>query len=146
MDSRIGIFALVVAAIFSLGCTPDRVEKGVTVKGKIVKSGQVLKPTGPIAPGASKVEVILFPVDPNGVDEQAILNDQGEFTMTGQGKGMKPGEYKLGVFVRGASFDSDELGGKFNEQNTTMKISVPADKVGQTHDLGTIDIDNPPKG
>ena len=121
---------MMLLGIFLIGCSSESFEKGVTVKGKIVKGGQVLKPTGPQAPGASKVEVILFPADPNGVDEQGILNDQGEFTLTGQGKGMKPGDYKVGVFVRGASFDSDELGGKFNKQNTPLtaahSYSAPA--------------------
>lgn len=143
MRAKIAFAPLVLAVAFLIGCGGDNFEKGVTVKGKIVRSGQVLKPSGPQAPGASKVEVILFPVDPNGVDEQGILNDMGEFTLMGQGKGMKPGDYKVGVFVRGASFDSDELGGKFNEQNTPLKISIPADKVGQVHDVGTLDIDKP---
>jgi hypothetical protein len=129
------------------GCGNDGVEKGVTVKGKIQKGGQVLKPTGPVAPGASKVEVIFYPSAADGVAEQAIANtDTGEFTLVGAGKGIKPGTYKVGVFVRGAGFDSDELGGKFNQQNTTISITIPAEKVGQEHDLGVIDIDNPPAG
>lgn len=136
-----------VASTFIVGCSSDATPKGVTVKGKVNQGGQVLKPAGPAAPGASKVEVIFYPSDPNGVFEQALANlDTGEFTVVGAGKGIKPGVYKVGVFVRGAGFDSDELNGKFNQQNTPISVTIPEDKVGGTFELPPIDINNPPKG
>lgn len=143
MQSRNYFIACALFAAILAGCGGPNFEKGVTVKGKIVKGGQVLKPSGPQAPGASKVEVIFYPNDTNLPEEQAILDEQGAFTLLGQGKGIKPGAYKVGVFVRGAGWDSDELNGQFNKEKTTITKDIPADKVGQVHDLGTIDIDNP---
>jgi hypothetical protein len=143
MNARVYFAASALFLGLMIGCNEPAFEKGVTVKGKIVKGGQVLKPSGPQAPGASKVEVIFYPNDTNMPEEQAILDDQGQFTLVGQGKGIKPGTYKVAVFVRGAGFDSDELAGAFNKDKTTITKDIPADKVGQELDLGTIDIDNP---
>lgn len=143
MRFRSYVAASALLFVLMMGCSGPNFEKGVTVKGKIVKSGQILKPAGPAAPGASKVEVIFYPNDTNLPEEQAILDEQGAFKLLGQGKGIKPGTYKVGVFVRGAGWDSDELGGQFNKEKTTITKDIPADKVGQELDLGTIDIDNP---
>lgn len=147
MKSISFVLAGLLFVVAMTGCSGEKVDKGVTVKGKIQKGGQVLKPTGPAAPGASKVEIIFYPSDPNGVAEQAVADPStGDFTLIGAGKGIKPGTYKVGVFVRGAGFDSDELAGKFNKDQTTISVSIPEDKLGSTHDIGAIDIDNPPKG
>lgn len=135
---------LLSATFFIAGCSGDATPKGVTVKGKLNRGGQVLKPIGPAAPGASKVEVIFYPSDPNAAFEQGLADlETGEFTLMGAGRGIKPGAYKVGVFIRGASFDSDELNGKFNQQNTPITVTIPEDKVGGTYDLPPIDIDNP---
>lgn len=145
---RCVVYAICISfLVFSAGCGSDGVKKGVTVKGKIHQGGQALKPSGPMAPGASKVEVVFYTSEADGVHEQAIADmNTGEFTMTGAGKGIKPGTYKVGVFVRGAGWDSDDLKGKFNQTNTTISVTIPEDKIGQTFDLPPIDIDNPPKG
>jgi hypothetical protein len=143
--NKLLILCLAIASI--VGCSSEKVEKGVIVKGSVNQGGQVLRPSGSQAPGASKVEVIFYPNDPNGVAEQGVADpNTGEFSLVGAGRGIRPGTYKVGVFVRGAGWDSDDLQGKFNQQNTPITVTIPADKVGGTHDLGAIDINNPPQG
>ena len=54
MNARFYFAASAMFLSLMVGCNEPAFEKGVTVKGKIVKGGQVLKPSGPQALGPPK--------------------------------------------------------------------------------------------
>jgi hypothetical protein len=137
---RCSAILLVCGLLVATGCKKD--DPVVLAKGKIVKGGQPLtvKAKGPTPPGTRNLVVELIAEDgrsePVGVDE-----DNSSFTVLGAtGKGAKPGKYKLVVYFYDPAAPNDQLKGAFNPQNTKITLTLEAGK-----DLGTIDLDNPPK-
>ncbi len=128
--------------VMTLGCGPQ-IEKGVIVKGKILKAGQPLKVANrEVAIGS--IQVTLIPdFDGDGWDTEA--DDDGNFEILGREEkyGITPGKYKLVVINEENGFDTgDTLKGEFNEENSPITLEVPADKTGDTHDFGTIELDD----
>lgn len=124
----------------AIGCSGNPpVDQGVIVKGKLVNDGKPLEvPNREI--GLGRVELQLIAPGAGGELEAAEALPDGSFEFLGPGKGVKPGEYKLVVLQQDKGFGSDMLEGKFNEVNSPIKVSVPADKLGATHDLGVVDL------
>lgn len=132
--------SLVIIAVFT-GCGSS--DKGVKVKGKVLLEGKPLE-----APrknvGLGYIEVRLIPESAKGAEREAgqVLED-GSFEVIGAGSGVKPGTYKLAV-VQMDGPHSKMLEEKFSEKTTPIKVSISEDKLGDTMDLGTIELSNPP--
>ncbi|GIW90460.1 MAG: hypothetical protein KatS3mg109_0892 [Pirellulaceae bacterium] len=152
--------AVLVGASFLLGCnrTPKLpVEQGVIVKAKILKGGQPLKAQDDSGiPGYELIQPYQISLVPVGGSEGhqrgeyvGIYDQTGLVTFLGAGKGVPPGVYKLVIVGSGAMPDAegseDPLGGRFNRQNTPLQFTITVANVGKEQDLGTIDLDNPPK-
>lgn len=115
------------------------VQKGVVVKGKIVRDGKPLEvPNRDI--GLGRVELLLIMPGTGGELESALAEPDGTFVFMGPGKGVAAGSYKLVVLQQDKGFQSDMLEGAFSEANTPIQVTIPQDKLGDTHDLGTIDL------
>jgi hypothetical protein len=135
--------SVVVAGSMLVGCSDSgpKVPVGVTVTGKVLKGGQPLK-AEQAPPGEFPGEVIFLPDDPSGARQQEPLKPDGSFREAGDGKGIKPGKYRLAVlhFIRGRG--SDGLNGAFSEQNTGITVDIPADKSGGEYALPPIELED----
>jgi len=124
-----------------------KLPKGVIVKGKVLKGGIPLEAPNR-AGGSSQIRVLLFPVNAGPQDQRSeaydLATESGDFSIVYAGYGVEPGKYKLAV-LQFLDPNKDGLEGKFDPENTPMEIDVPSDKVGGTIDVGTIDLDMPPK-
>lgn len=144
-------------AIFSLlccaGCGRSSTyvpETGVIVKGRIVQGGVPLEaPRRDV--GLSSVDVQLIPEGMLALAEReetslqvegGVADENGAFEIVAGGGGVPPGKYRLAVFQRDQGFDSDRLKGAFSPRRTPIEIDVPADKLGGTLDLGTIELND----
>ncbi|MCA9174086.1 MAG: hypothetical protein KDB14_06315 [Planctomycetales bacterium] len=128
---------LILAFISSAGCGPP-VEKGVIVKGKLLHDGKPLTVPG-AAVNAGWVEIELNPLG-EGAVEYGMLNPDGEFLFSGQGTGIKPGRYRMAVYQRSQGPETDDLNGAFSRENTKLEIEVDPKHLGETQDLGTIEM------
>lgn len=150
-----GLVAIVLAA----ACGKSQrlpVEQGVVVKATILKGGQPLKAKDDSGiPGYELIQPFQFSLVPVGGEGHqrgeyiGIYNESGVVTFTGAGKGVPPGVYKLVIVGSGGMPDAegseDPLGGRFNRENTPLQFTITVANVGKEQDLGTIDLDNPPK-
>jgi hypothetical protein len=136
-----GTPALISLLLVTLGCGSGySPPTGVTVTGKIVRGGQ---PVGvaPTPDGYNGVEIQYGPASSTGAKLDsgiAMCDDSGGFTLIGPGEGVHPGKYKLAIAILQNS--NDTLEGKLDSEKSTIEIDVPQDKVGGTHDVGTIDL------
>jgi hypothetical protein len=73
--------------------------------------------------------------------ESALAEEDGSFQLVGAGRGIKPGQYKLAVLQQNQGYGSDMLKGAFSAQNTPIEITVPEDQMGDTFDLGVVELD-----
>jgi hypothetical protein len=125
-------------------------ETGVIVKGRVVQGGVPLEaPRRDV--GLSSIEVQLVPEAMLALAEReetslqvesSTADENGAFEIAGGGGGVPPGKYRLAVFQRDQGFDSDRLKGAFSPKRTPIEIDVPADKMGDTLDLGTIELND----
>jgi len=136
-------FVLLLPVLALAGCGSS-VEEGVIVTGKIIMNGDPLKaPRRDV--GIGVVYVKLVPVDVEGGETESVeAAEDGTFKIIGPGKGVPPGSYKLAISQQGGP-DSDMLIDKFSEETTPITVNLPKDKVGDTIDLGTIDLSKPPE-
>ena len=126
----------------TLGCGSEKIgDEGVIVRGKIVKGGAPLEVSRRDV-GLGAVEVHLIPADSSKESQVAQAAEDGTFEMVGAGQGIAPGTYKLAVYQQDQGPGSDLLKGKFSIEKTPISIELPADKVGDTHDLGTIELND----
>src|SRR5262245_55895221 len=110
------------------GCTGS--SGGVVVKGKVLKGGQPIKVTD------KGMVQIRFINEKNSYLGQ--VGADGSYTITGSdGKGVPPGSYKGAVLAVAPYHTKDLLGGKFNDQRTTLSREI---KAGQEV---VIDVDKP---
>ena len=73
--------------------------------------------------------------------------EDGSVIFEGPGKGIPPGNYVLTVQGDDSMPDdaeTDPFEGKFQTETSPFTFEIPAGKVGGEHDLGVIDLDNPP--
>lgn len=129
--------------ICAMGCDMGP-PKGVIVKGKVLKGGQVMPVTRPdIHLGMVEVHLVSSEGNAEG-PERALAAEDGSFTFPGLGKGVKAGKYRLSVYHRENGPPGDSLNGVFSDEKSPITVTVPTDKLGGTLDLGTIDLDKPP--
>ena len=130
---------LVLSLVAGCGEEEYKAPDGVILKGRIVKSGRPLKLNRPDI-GLGMVELMLLPSDA-GESESGSVDANGMFEFRGPGNGVPAGRYKLAIYHwQEGPGTTDELGGQFGESVTPVEIEVPADKVGDTHNLGTIEL------
>ena len=126
------------------GCGGPKIEKGVIVKGKVLKGGAPIPGVRPDA-GLGLVQITLLPLaaDANKPEPgMALLKADGSFEIPGHGKGIRPGKYKVVIVQRDARpGQPSAVGDKFTQANTKLEVEIPADKIGSEHDLGVIDVD-----
>ena len=126
------------------GCAgAPKIEKGVIVKGKVLKGGAPIPGVRPDV-GLGVIQISLVPEAPSAPTGFALVKEDGSFEILGDGKGLPPGKYTVVIVQR------DQVPGQpsavpdtFSETSSTMRVELPADKVGASHDLGTIDVDKP---
>lgn len=134
------VFPLVIT---TTGCD-DSVSKGVIVRGKLVKGGAPLKSARPDV-GLGWVQIELHPPAGSNISMEMTKPNEvdGSFEFLGPGQGIPPGNYQMVVYHYEQGPPNDSLQGKFAPGVTPLKVDIPADKVGGTHDLGTLDLDRP---
>jgi hypothetical protein len=125
-------------AIVAAGCGNNK-DTLTTPKGKIVKGGQALVAKGRLPPGSIPWRVEFISMD-GKTSYQAVVEEDGSFSVPGIGKGIAPGKYKVAVYFFDPGPPNDILKGTFGSDRTKIVVTVEARK-----DVGTIDLDNPPK-
>jgi hypothetical protein len=141
------------------GCGSDDapdVVQGVIVKGQIISEEHPLTMEN-APPGTGAGQVSLVPVEEHSADGQdpvyptTMVDDQGNFEFRGDGQGVPAGKYRLAVVpaeMPGAPTESidtnhsNPIARKFSVKKSPIEVTVPADKVGEQHDLGIIDLGN----
>ncbi|MFO0902693.1 MAG: hypothetical protein U0939_06820 [Pirellulales bacterium] len=126
------------------GCGPSGPPQ-VVVKGKLVQKGAPLPvPRADIGLGWVQLELHPAGGDASMQREVTKTKEDGTFEFLGEGSGIRTGDYRLVVLYFEQGPPNDKLGGAFSAEKSPIKITVPADK-GAAFDLGTIDLDSPPK-
>lgn len=129
--------------------------EGVVVKVRIVKGGVPLKSKDDSGiPGMELIQpfqIRLVPLDWGSEKHQrgeyiGVYDESGTVTFVGPGRGVPPGIYRLvivGSLTMPAGGGScDPLAGRFNRENSPLKIVVTVANLGKEQDLGTIDLDH----
>jgi len=126
--------AAVIVSFALVGCGP-KAEPKVRVSGRLLDNGQPFTadsaklklPKGTsLPPGVQPLQVMFIPVE-TGETYIATVTDAsaGKFELTGSdGKGVKPGKYKVSVQVNTGPGTPDALGGKFSPEKTTITREV----------------------
>ncbi len=140
-------FLLAMAILGCSGCGGGYSPKdGVIVVGKVVKGGSPLDvPNREVALGVVELVLVPLSVGEDGSTlpiESTHVEADGSFRLEGPGNGMKPGRYKLAVYQRDRGYGSDLLAGAFSEQNSPIEVEIPADEIGDKHDLGVIELND----
>lgn len=131
-------FALMVAVS---GCSPS--ETLVTPKGQLVKGGKPLelKAKGPTPPGIHPLRIEFVSEDGKTRVQAVLESDGSSFSVPGNtSKGIPPGKYKVAVYFTDPGTNRDLLNGMFSEGKTLIRVTVEVGK-----DLGTIDLNSPPR-
>ena len=140
----LSLTCLLVVAFVILGCGGFRPDKGVTVKGKITKGGAPLTVPNMEAK-AGFIKVDLVPIHSGAQDERgtamSMQEPDGNFVILGDGKGVKPGKYKVSV-VTNPGNGLDDLKGAFNGKASKIEVDISAKNLGGTQDLGTLELDS----
>ncbi len=117
-------------------------KEGVIVTGTVLKGGKPMEvPRQDV--GFGHVEVRLVPEAGGPVSTYA--EKDGKFQILGAGAGIPPGSYRLAVSLQDNGWNSDGLRGAFSDTASPIKVEIPKEKQGRTHDLGVVDLDNFPK-
>ncbi len=134
---------LVVVVLSILGCSGDDSPKGppgVVIKGRVVKGGQPIHvPRPDISYGLVEVSLIAEGSQAGTSGEPVSMNLDGTFEVSGIGKGLAAGKYK--VAVRQLIDAKDSFGGVFSAAKTPITIEIPPGKVGSEIKLEDIDLD-----
>lgn len=126
------------------GYTPPQ---GVVVRGTILKGGKPLQvPRQDVGLGSVAVKLVPIGQASGRREIESTLADKnGAFELRGAGAGIPPGKYRLAVAQQDQGYGSDLLQGAFSEANSPIEVDIPPDRLGRTHDLGTIDLDQAKK-
>jgi len=113
-----------VLLVFLAGCGPKG-PKPFPVSGRVTKGGKPLEFKVPVG----MVRIAFVPQDEalkNSLGMmQAKVDTDGAYKIYGKdGKGLPAGTYKVCIFYNPNSPTKDELGGKFDEQNTPFTRQV----------------------
>jgi hypothetical protein len=125
---------VVICVIAVTGCNsgqPRATEGNVIPKGRILKNGLPLKPTGGtgglLPPGDAGLQVIFIKIGTidAGTEIAATIKDEsGTFELIGnEGKGIPPGKYRVAVYL-GPAGSADELKGKYSRENSKIEVEV----------------------
>ena len=141
---RLFQIASVVGVVLLMGCGGYKAAKGVVVVGKVTKGGApITVPNMESKTGTVKIE--LVPVHANPQDQREAEGTLGEtdgsFKISGAGKGVMPGKYKLAIFADPGD-GLNQLGDKFTGTNSPIEVEVSDAKLGGTQDLGSIEVDS----
>ncbi|MFO0870400.1 MAG: hypothetical protein U0935_15850 [Pirellulales bacterium] len=135
---------LTMAVLLVAGCGPSGPPM-VVVKGKLLKGGKPLPIQRPdIGLGWVQMKLIPEGSGKEQVVEMARAAQDGSFEFVGEGKGITVGTYKLSVLHYEQGPPNDGLQGAFADDKTPIRLTITADK-GNPLDLGTIELDSPPK-
>jgi hypothetical protein len=131
-------------AFLLVGCGGFTPDSGVKVTGKITKGGAPLNvPNMEAKVGTIKVD--LVPVHAGPQDDRsksgAFQEPNGTFLILGDGKGVKPGKYKVSI-VANPGNGKDDLQGKFDGSASKIEVDIAEKNVGGTQDLGTLELDS----
>lgn len=133
MRTRFLCVALLVLPFALVGCGPSDVK--VVVRGRLLENGQpftadpskVKLPKGAaLPPGVQPLQIMFIPVE-RGETYIATVTDpaSGKFEVTGSdGRGVKPGKYKVSVQINTGPGTPDALGGKYSPEKTTINREV----------------------
>lgn len=137
-------FVALIGLAFLLGCGGYKTPSGVVVKGKVTKGGApITVPNMDNSTGTVKIE--LFPVHANDQDQRESVgttgNADGSFEITGAGKGVTPGKYKLAIFADPGD-GANQLGDKFTGSDSPIEVEVAEKNLGGAQDLGTLEVDS----
>ena len=110
--------------LLTAGCSSEPPRYIVT--GHVLLNGKPLT----VQPVLGQVKVQFLPfasdrsklVDPN---DAAYDQKTGKFTVAGlDGKGIKPGQYRVAIYQYDPYPQTDKLGGKFSKKNTPITVEV----------------------
>jgi hypothetical protein len=131
----LGLLVLGLATVATAGCGSGD-EGRVTVKGKLLQNGEpyifdeskVKLPKGATGrpPGSigTVLQVIFIPEE-GGVNMPAVTTDKGTFDVVGtDGRGIKPGKYKIAITARYSLDGPDAFNGKFTPERTQIRREV----------------------
>ncbi len=107
-----------------MGCGGAPVEKTYSVSGTITDNGDPLQVAGADI-GVGMVQVLFYLQKPDGTQaeewESAKVDAAGKFTLLGKdGRGIKPGKYRIAVRQWDPYPQTDKLGGMFDEKNSPI--------------------------
>lgn len=126
--------AALVVSFALVGCGP-KAEPKALVRGRLLENGQPFTadparlklPKGTsLPPGVQPLQIMFIPIEA-GETYIATVTDPsaGKFELTGSdGKGVKPGKYKVSVQINTGPGTPDALGGKFSPEKTTITREV----------------------
>ena len=121
-------WSTLVALVCLVGCGSSGSDL-VIAKGKIVKGGAPLPITRPdIGVGSLQLQLAPEAGAAGLAPEVTRAKEDGAFEFVGEGKGIKPGTYRLSVLHYQDGPPVDKLNGAFAPQTTPLKVTVAADK------------------
>jgi hypothetical protein len=128
--------------VLFLGCSSEPQEKVVAVRGRLTNAGAPLQVAGREA-GVGRIEINFHQLQADGAPSQtfesASPDEQGNYSLRGaNGKGIKPGKYRIAIRQWDPYPDNDKLGGKFSLENSKVVRDV-----GETETTIDIDVSKP---
>jgi hypothetical protein len=113
---------------------------GVVVKGRVIKGGQPIPvPRPDVMYGLVEVALIPEGSPPDSTGEPASVEVDGTFRVTGTGKGLPAGKYK--VTVRQMIDGKDTFKDAFSPAKTPITVELPSSRVGSEVKLDDIDLE-----
>ena len=140
---RLALCAIMFLPLFTMeGCGGGSSEEPlVIISGTLHQGGQPL-PMDRADVGLGSVQLTLTPVGGSGQPDYCNAAEDGTFEFIGAGNGVAPGKYRLEVVHNKSGPGADELKGAFAEDKSPITIDVPADKAGEEHNVGTIELND----
>jgi hypothetical protein len=128
--------------LFLPGCSSAPQEKATAVRGRLTSAGAPLQVAGKEA-GVGRIEINFHALSADGTAsesfESASPDDQGNYSLRGRdGRGIKPGKYRIAIRQWDPYPDNDKLGGKFSLENSKI-----VREVGETDTTIDIDVSKP---
>ena len=127
--------AIAFLALFAAGCggTDDRVK----VQGKLLDNGKAFSldaskmklPAGATAlpPGTKAIQIIFVPAEGGDTASASVSETDWTFSVPGSdGKGIKPGKYKIAITGGAGGGFPDYFGGKYSLDRTPIVRDVKA--------------------
>jgi hypothetical protein len=105
------------------GCRGGQVEPKFSsaLHGKITRGGQPLQVDKARHGGYANVELVFVPLDRAGRQFTTKAGEDGAFeVLLPEGQTIPPGKYRIAVHQWNPQPKTDELGGRFSEQNSPI--------------------------